>query len=239
MTPIERQIGRLLAQAQNASFAADRGVNVGVVERVVPQVDESGDPTGLALYDVRIFSRRARPFLMTHVAAAAPVQVGHEVFVVLVAGAHVRGAWIVGTVQPATPQMAEGTADISAFSAYITTGPTLPIPTDTNRIVSVENAFVATAARMAISFSLALPPAPGLHNVDRLQKAIMGGSTKPCVPVRVLLERHGAVAGLDARLVDSNGYRHSGGGRPRLRGARGCYRGADSSYSHADPRPAD
>ena len=166
MTPIERQIGRLLAQAQNAGFAADRGVNVGVVERIHPQVDASGDPNGLALYDVRIFSRRARPYILTHLGSATPVQIGSQVFVVLLAGEHSRGAWITGTVQAATPQTVQGTADIAAFSTFVSVGPTLPAPTIANRIVRVEDGFVVTASKMRFAFTLELPAAPGKHDVD-------------------------------------------------------------------------
>ena len=118
MTPI----GRLQRQARDAGFAADRVLTVGVVERIHPQVDESGDPNGLALYDVRIFSRRGRPYILRHVASAVPVQArvrpddviqeGHEVFVTLVGGQHSRGAWITGLVQPPVPQMQADTVDV-------------------------------------------------------------------------------------------------------------------------------
>ena len=165
MTSFYSKFGRLLNQAQDASIAVDRMITVGVVERVVPQVDESGDPNGL-LYDVRIFSRRARPYILRHVASAVPVQVGHEVFVVQVAGQHSRGGWVVGTAQPPVPQTMQGTADISPFGTYVSVGPSLPVPTVDRRIVRVEDAITVTAARMRVGFALELPPAPGRHDVD-------------------------------------------------------------------------
>ena len=179
-----------------------------MVERIHPQVDASGDPNGLALYDVRIISRRGRPYILRHVASAVPVQArvrpddtiqeGHEVFVTLVGGQHSRGAWITGLVQPPVPQVSENTVDVMAFGTYVSTGPTLPMPALANRLVRVDEAFVVTARQMRISFSLELPAAPGKHDVDELLKDIAG--TKETV-------RTGARAGAtvqwqaDARLV--------------------------------------
>ena len=147
VTSFDSKFGTLLNQARDARIAADRVLTVGVVERIHPQVDASGDPTGLALYDVRIFSRRGRPYILRHVASAVPVQArvrpddtiqeGHEVFVTLVGGQHSRGAWITGLVQPPVPQLQADTVDVSPFGTYAGTSqvPTLPgtSPTGSSR----------------------------------------------------------------------------------------------------------
>ena len=171
MTPL----GRLQRQARDAGFAADRVLTVGVVERIHPQVDASGDPNGRALYDVRIFSRRGRPYILRHVASAVPVQArvrpddtiqeGHEVFVTLVGGQHSRGAWITGLVQPPVPQLQADTVDVSPFGTYAGTSQVPTLPGVANRLLEVEDAFVATAASMRLGFSLTLPAIQGAHEV--------------------------------------------------------------------------
>ena len=148
-------------------------LTVGVVERIHPQVDASGDPNGRALYDVRIFSRRGRPYILRHVASAVPVQArvrpddtiqeGHEVFVTLVGGQHSRGAWITGLVQPPVPQMQADTVDVSPFGTYAGTSQVPTLPGVANRLLEVEDAFIVTAASMRLGFSLTLPAIQGVH----------------------------------------------------------------------------
>ena len=144
-------------------------MNVGTVERIHPQLDESGVPNiGRAVYDVRIFSRRARPYVLTHLASRPRrCRLAAKFLYVLLAGEHARGGWITGTVQAPTPQMQAGTVGISAFGTYVVTGPSLPEPPLANRIVEVDDAFIVTSARMTLSFSLELPPAPGLARRGR------------------------------------------------------------------------
>ena len=225
MTPL----GRLQRQARDAGFAADRVLTVGVVERIHPQVDASGDPNGLALYDVRIVSRRGRPYILRHVASAVPVQArvrpdgmiqeGHEVFVTLVGGQHSRGAWITGLVQPPVPQVQADTVDVMAFGTYAGTTQVPTLPGAAFRLFEVEDAFIVTAASMRFNFSLSLPAIRGVH------EAVLTGLTlidppqahthTAAVPVEYLVLEDGTAGDItgglggatiqwqvDARLLD-------------------------------------
>ena len=167
MTPL----GQLQRWARDAAASARRNLVPGTVKAVHNGNSDvallAGSTPGQPLYTVTVIGRRGQAFDVFPVASSIPVQVGHRVFVSLLDGDLHRGAWITGTLSPPVPQVQADTVDINAFGTYVVTGPVLPAPTAANRIVLVENAFVATAARMAISFSLELPAAPGQHDVDQ------------------------------------------------------------------------
>ena len=175
MPDVGYQLTKVLDRGQKALSASEHTLTVGVVERIHPQVDKNGDPDGRALYDVRIISRRGRPFLMRHVGSAVPVQArvrpddtiqeGHGVFVTLVGGDHRRGAWITGLAQPPVPQLQADTVDVSPFGTYAGTSQVPTLPGVANRLLAVEDAFVATAASMRMGFSLTLPAIEGAHEV--------------------------------------------------------------------------
>ena len=161
----------LQRRARDAAASARRNLAQGVVKAVHNGDSDlamlAGSLQGSPLYSVSVIGRRGQSYDVFPVASAIPTRVGQGVCLAFLDGDLYRGAWIVGTLSPPTPQVQAGTVDINVFGTYITTGPSLPAPTAANRIVLVEDAFVATAARMAISFSLELPAAPGQHDVDQ------------------------------------------------------------------------
>ena len=182
MPDVGSQLTKVLDRGQKALSGSEHNLTVGVVERIHPQVDASGDPNGRALYDVRIISRRGRPFLMRHVGSAVPVQArvrpdgtiqeGHGVFVTLVGGQHSRGAWITGLAQPPVPQMQADTVDVTPFGTYVQTAPIPAQPGAIYRLFEVEDAFIATAASMRFNFRLTLPAIRGAH------EAVLTGLTE-------------------------------------------------------------
>ena len=189
----------LQRRARDAAASARRNLAQGVVKSVHNGDSNlamlAGSAAGQPLYTVSVIGRRSQLYDVFPVASPIPVQVGHWVFLSFLAGDLSRGAWITGLTHAPIPQRAGGTVDTSALSVYITTGPTLPMPAVANRVVRVEDAFVVTARQMRLAFTLALPAAPGKHDVDQ---------TSGANPTR----RTGSYAGAtvqwqaDARLVD-------------------------------------
>ena len=192
----------LQRRARDAAASARRNLVPGTVKAVHNGDSDlamlAGSTPGQPLYTVTAFGRRGQEYDLFPVASPIPIQVGQRVFLSFLDGDLSRGAWITGLTHPPVPQVVEDTVDVMAFGAYVSTGPSLPMPELDKRLVRVDDAFVVTARQMRISFSLELPAAPGKHDVDQLLTVV--GLNKETV-------RTGARAGAtvqweaDARLV--------------------------------------
>lgn len=162
---LNTELGPMLKDMQrtgrDAAAAARHNLIVGVVESVDPVMNAAGEPTGQAFYTVRVHNRRGQSYLMSHVGSSVPLQPGHSVFVSQLAGHHSRGAWIVGQVQPAVPQMVDSTF---LFPRDFT-GQIQPATAEAQQILSIEDAFVVTSARTTFNVELRLPAVTGSHQV--------------------------------------------------------------------------
>lgn len=150
MTPLQQ----MQRDGRDAQQAAAANLRVGNVAAVHPVLDAAGEPTGQALYDVRIRNRRGQDFLMRHVGSTIPVQVGHSVFIVQLGGHHSAGAWITGLTHPPTPQRVEGSFALPAFTA---------LAGGIREVTQFEEAMVITAPRTVISAEMVLPAVTGEH----------------------------------------------------------------------------
>lgn len=158
-------------QTRDAGLAASRNITVGLVDAVHPVLNRSNQPTGKALYDVRIYNRRGHEFKLRHVASAIPVQVGHSVFVSMLGGEHAKGAWITGLAQPAVPQTVALPINTQRpFTQFIQTDPAadldLKTPNPRFLLAAQSEAWVVTTARTILDIAVLMPPTTGMHRVD-------------------------------------------------------------------------